>query len=191
MDRNVAVAVASVVPVALQGTFERHCSPKVRSLAGSAGGGRWGPPGAYSVLYLGRPTDSVIVEAYRHLVDDVDGMTGAMVGPRRLYTCEVDVTKILDLREAEHRLAVSLSMDDLLSDTGVYAPCWRVARAAHQLKLHGIIAPAATVRGDTLALFEKNLPEAELPVISHEETWENLPADPRRLRLIESPGEVG
>jgi len=35
---------------------------------------------------------------------------------------------------------------------------WSVGLAAHQLGLHGVIAPAATGLGLTLALFEHNLP---------------------------------
>jgi hypothetical protein len=65
-----AVAVAGCGTTRVTGTFERHVSLAVRGLTGSAAGGRWGPPGAYSVFYLGRPRDSVVVEAYRHLVDE-------------------------------------------------------------------------------------------------------------------------
>jgi hypothetical protein len=59
---------------------------------------------------------------------------------------------------------------------------------AHQLGLHGIIAPAATGLGETLALFERHLPATELPVVVDEEIIDGLPADPRRLRLVEDSG---
>jgi len=51
----------------------------------------------------------VIVEAYRHLVETVEGMRPHMVGPRHLITCEVKVTKVLDLREGASRDAVGLT----------------------------------------------------------------------------------
>ena len=176
MDRNLAVAVSSAKISEVRGVFQRHASPSIRTLTGSPAGGRWGPPGAYSVLYLGRPRESVVAEAYRQLVDDVEGMTGDLVGPRRFFTCDVAVTKVLDLREPDSREAVGLDLDDL---SGPHAPCQRIGQAAHQLELHGVIAPAATRLGGTLALFERHLPESELPRLVDEETWASLPPDPR------------
>lgn len=75
-------------------------------------------------------------------------------------------------------------MDDLSSPIDEYDKCQRAAQAAYQLQLHGIIAPAAAGKGETLALFEHHLPATELPVVVRRETWAHLPADPRRLRGI-------
>lgn len=180
MDRNLAASVASASAAEVAGEFERHVIGKVRVLAGSRSGGRWGPPGGYPVLYLGRPRESIVAEAYRALVDGVEGMTGDRVGPRRVLTCRVDVTQVLDLRDEASREAVGLSLGDLC---GPQAPCQRVGQAAHQLGLHGVIAPAATELGETLALFEQHLPEGELPVLTGEDLWASLPADPRRVGL--------
>jgi hypothetical protein len=190
--RKLALAVAAGPRTAIQGSFERHVSANWRELTGSSSGGRWGSPGIYSVLYLGRPRLSVAVEAYRHLVDPFaeDGMTGDMVAPRRLLSCEVDATDILDLRSDEALQVVGLSGDDLSSPIGEYQACQSVGRVAHQLGLHGIIAPAATGLGETLALFEQHLPAAELPHLIGEEMWDRLPADPRRLRLVRSEEET-
>jgi hypothetical protein len=185
MDRNLAVAVARCGSVEVSGLFERHVSVAVRALTGSASGGRWGEPGAYSVLYLGRPRDSVVVEAYRHLVDDVEGMSGTQVAPRRLLTVEVSLSGILDLRVPENCEAVGLSIDDLYSPIGDYARCQRIGRVAHQLNLHGIIAPAATGLGETLAVFELHLTPVEQPRLLGEEEWLHLPADPRVLRSLD------
>jgi hypothetical protein len=80
----------------------------------------------------------VIVEAYRALVDGVEGMRPELVGPRRLFTVQVDVDNLLDLRPPEHQAAVGLD-DDALS--GPWGPCQRVGAAAHQLGWHGVIAP--------------------------------------------------
>jgi RES domain-containing protein len=176
VDRNLAVAVSRASIIEVRGRFERHASPKVRTLAGSAAGGRWGRPGAYPVIYLGRPIESVIAEAYRHLVDGAEGMRPELVGPRNLFEVGVDVTEILDLRDSQSLEAVGLDVAALL---GPYAPCQRVGQAAHQLGLHGVLAPAATEIGDTLALFERHLPEAELPVLISTSRWDRLPEDPR------------
>jgi RES domain-containing protein len=185
MDRSLAIAVARASTVTIEGTFQRHAALRYRTLTGSAAGGRWGPQGAFPVFYLGRPTASVIIEAYRHLVEPIDGMKPEMVAPRRLLTCEVSATMILDLRSTENQATVGLTPEDLTSDVGHYAKCHGVGQAAHQLGLHGIIAPAATGLGETLALFERHLPAEEQPVLLGEERWEHLPADPRQLRLVE------
>lgn len=181
---NLAIAVSRASLCSVEGTFQRHSSPRLTTLTGSPAGGRWGPPGAFPVLYVDRPTASVTIEAYRHLVDDVEGMTGDNVGPRLLWTCHVSVSSVLDLRVPTSRDAVALTMDDLTSDVDNYGPCQRIAEAAYQLQLHGIIAPAAGRNGETLALFDHHLPAAELPTVTRQESWPKLPADPRRLRSV-------
>lgn len=186
MSRKLAQDVAAAPRTALSGRFERHVSRNWRELTGSNSGGRWGPRGGYPVLYLGRPRASVTVEAYRHLVNPFaeDGMTGDMIAPRRLLICNVAVTEVLDLRSEEARRRVHLADDDLLSPVGEYVACQAVGRVAHQLGLHGLIAPAATGLGETLALFERHLPATELPTLASDELWDVLPSDPRRLRLL-------
>lgn len=179
MARDIAAAVSRAGTATVAGRFQRHASPRQELLRGSRAGGRWGPEGAYPVLYLGRPTDSVIVEAYRHLVETVEGMQPHMVGPRRLVTCEVEITNVLDLRESASRDVIGLTIADLCSKVGDYVACHRVGEAAHQLGLHGIIAPAASGLGETLAIFENQLLENEQPALVEEQTWDSLPADPR------------
>jgi hypothetical protein len=183
MDRSIAVAVSQAGTTTIKGTFERHSSPRQRPLSGTEWGGRWGAEGAYPVLYLARPTESVIVEAYRHLVEPVEGMKREMVGPRHIATCEIEITNVLDLRDSRNRTTVGLSIVEMTSDVGDYEACHRVGQAAHQLELHGIIAPAATGVGETLAIFERHLPAAEQPVLLGVRTWESLPTDPREHRI--------
>ena len=186
LQRELLVAVGQAPTAEVSGRFFRHSHPDARPLQGSASGGRWGPEGTYSVLYLGRPPDSVVVEAYRHLVDDDEALTGEMVGPRRFSTIDVTATRILDLRTPSAQRQVGLDERAVHSDVDEYAPCLRVGQAAHQLGLHGVIATAATGLGETLALFDELLPGAEQPVLVHSEIWSHLPADPRRLRIAEN-----
>ncbi|MDP9399319.1 MAG: hypothetical protein M3P96_16520 [Actinomycetota bacterium] len=67
-----------------------------------------------------------------------------------------------------------------------------MSQVAHQLGWHGIIAPAATRAGETLALFVDQLPAAERPVRSVDDViWTRLPVDPRQapprtLRIVRS-----
>lgn len=186
MDRNLANAVARCGAARIEGTFYRHASLGVHGLAGSPAGGRWGPAGAYPVLYLGRPATSVVVEAYRHLVDPFPEMTGEMIAPRRFYACHLDVGDVLDLRPVENLAAVGLTPDDLSAD---HPRCQEVGAAAHQLAMHGVLAPAATGLGETIALFMRHIADSEHPRVLEEETWQVLPADPRRLRLLD--GQAG
>jgi hypothetical protein len=121
----------------------------------------------------------VVVEAYRHLVETVEGMQPQMVGPRRLVTCEIEIMSVLDLRETESRDAIGLTIADLCSAVGDYETCHRVGQAAYKLGLHGVIAPAAGGLGETLAVFEDRLVEEERLALIERQTWESLPADPR------------
>lgn len=179
MERDIAAAVSRAGAATVAGRFQRHVSPRQEPLRGSRAGGRWGPEGAYPVLYLGRPTDSVIVEAHRHLVETVEGMQPHMVGPRRLVTCEVEITSVLDLRESATLEVVGLTTADLRSEVGDYETCHRVGQAAYSLGLHGIIAPAAGGLGETLAIFEDRLDREDQLALIQERPWESLPADPR------------
>ena len=200
-----AARLAESDEVAEQGEWLRHVpvTHVARALEGSTRMGRWGTRGGVPILYLGRPQDSVVVEAYRHLVDPVELDTDAdreafMTGlvPRALLTCTVNVTCLLDLRTDMGRNQAGLTVQDLTSDTvdrDAYSRCQHVSQAAHESGRHGIIAPAATGMGETLALFVDVLPDEEKPRRSRDDQiWPRLPDDPRiaprpPLRLVENP----
>lgn len=186
--RDLLAAVADLEPVRLRGEFERHTSLRWDDLSGSAAGGRWGAPRAFEVLYLGRPTTSVIVEAYRHLVDDELDDPGALTSQvlqRQLLRCRVDVDNVVDLRSDHARSKIGLANASLHSEIGDYDACQQVGAAVHQLQLNGLIVPAATGGGETLALFPTNMAAAEWPEVVGRQIWDGLPADPRRLRLVD------
>ena len=178
--------LSRAAPVNVVGTWQRHVSARFAGtgLQGRSALGRWGTAGGYPVLYLGKPTDSVVVEAYRHLIDPVVATAGAVppITPRVLITCEVSVTTILDLRSTATRALSGLTLKQLQSDTSdkaAYAACQSVSATAHQLEFHGLLAPAATKLGETLVLFSDLLPPAEHPVGTADELWVKLPPDPR------------
>lgn len=177
------------------GRWQRHAPARYanEALNGRSAAGRWGTHDAFPVLYLGRPQDSVVVEAYRHLVDPVDDP--ALIGqirPRVLITAEVNVTNILDLRTALGRMSAGVTLTQLQSDTrdtAAYAACQNISAAAHQLGLHGLVVPAATQLGDTLVLFTDLLPADQQPAAVDTQSWLQLPPDPRsagvsHLRLV-------
>jgi hypothetical protein len=187
-QRDLRAAIAGFDPTRVQGTFERHTSLHWEELKPSAAGGRWGARRAYEVLYLGRPRGSVVIEAYRHLVDDELDDTGALAASvleRRIVTCKVDVPNVLDLRTSAVRTALALTDKQLFSEVGDYTACHAVAAATHHLGLAGLIAPAASRQGETLALFSANLPAEHWPKVTKRDIWRGLPPDPRRLRLVD------
>jgi hypothetical protein len=54
----------------------------------------------------------------------------------------------------------------------------------------GVIAPAATGVGETLALFDEHLPTNELPQLRETTAWLRLPPDPRRLRDVDDDAQL-
>lgn len=179
--------LSQATPVSIDGVWQRHVAARfaATALAGRSAEGRWGTEGGYPVLYLGKPTNSVAVEAYRRLIDPVivDDGPAPSVAPRALITCELVVTEILDLRTAASRVLAGLTLAQLqseTSDTAAYAACQNVSAAAHQLGYHGIIAPAATKMGETLVLFTDVLTATEQPRLTATEMWVQLPPDPRK-----------
>jgi RES domain-containing protein len=154
--------------------FMRHAAPNRDAFAGGYAG-RWGE--SFPVIYLGRPLDSCIEEAYRHLVDEA-GVPAHLVKSRTLYRVRVETRNILDLRSQEARSKVGLTDAEIASPVGEYTACQRVAAVAHQLEYHGIIAPAATGLGETLALFRQRVGVSELPVIIDQQQWNRLPPRP-------------
>lgn len=192
---SLANRVSQCPTVTVAGTWHRHAPARhaATALEGRASVSRWGTPDGFAVLHLGRPKISVIVEAYRHLVDPVENPDILRtLAPRVLVTCDIHVPEILDLRTATARMGTGLTLDVLRSDTrdrDAYEQCQEVAAVTRQLGLHGLIAPAATGLGETLALFPDRLAEQERPTRLSEEAWYQLPPDPRQaehahLRIV-------
>lgn len=192
---SLANTVAGLGPVHVTGSWQRHLPARFRDRAteGRSAYSRWGRHPGFPILYLGRPTSSVIVEAYRHLIDPVEDLElRQQLAPRVLVTTDVAATEILDLRTSRARMELGLTLAQMQSatdDRAAYGACQEVAAAAHQQGFHGLVAPAATGLGETLALFSNRLPDSEVPTVTNEAYWEQLPDDPRegaraRLRIV-------
>lgn len=173
-ERSLPERVAAVELTRVRGQFLRHAAPRRDAFAGGYKG-RWGA--SFPVIYLGRPLASCIEEAYRHLVDDT-GVPAHLVKERTLYHVEIDVDAVLDLRSEEALSSVGLTPADLTSAVGEYDACQRVAAVAHQLEIHGILAPAATGLGETLAVFRERVQPNEMPVEIARTHWDGLPSRP-------------
>ncbi len=172
--RTLAERIAGIVGIAVEGIFVRHAAPNRDAFAGGYGG-RWGE--SIPVLYLGRPVDSCVEEAYRHLVDDA-GVSAHLVKARVLYTVRISIDNVLDLTSQRARDDLGLTDGDIVSPVGEYGSCQRVAAVAHQLEYHGILAPAATGLGQTLAVFRQRVGISEMPTVVDQQQWNHLPPRP-------------
>lgn len=190
-SRHLSRAVADVPTASVAGRYYRFTSQRriPTALDGSSAGGRWGPQGGFPVLYLTDDYEGCVIEAYRHVADPT-GPAGPSKIRYGLITCDIQVDNIVNLTTATARMSLGLDPAILYSepqqpDGAAYEACIRVAKAAHQLGRHGILAPAATSRGLTLALFMDVLPSEQRPErVGPATEWVELPADPRRLRMV-------
>ena len=191
--RDLARAIAGLTPVSVSGRYYRVTSKTRvgRAFEGSAAGGRWGPVDGFRVIYLGDSYEGVVIEAHRHVTDTSEDPVAPPLA-LGLIACDVEVTDIVDLTTPAAQFAVGLSDPAVLYSEpqdptrgAAYLACQQVGQAAHQLGRHGMLVPSATHRGNTLALFAEHLSEAERPVpVGGIATWDSLPADPRRLRIV-------
>src|SRR5450759_5436841 len=106
---GLAARIAELAPASERGEWQRHVAAAHvgKALEGRKTSGRWGTKSGFPVLYLGRPRASVVVEAYRHLVDPLEFDSLAdreqflvTLQPRALVTCSIEVDNLVDLRTA-------------------------------------------------------------------------------------------
>lgn len=59
--------------IEVSGMWQRHTPQRylAEALQGYTARGRWGTADGFPILYLGSPRESVVIEAYRHLIDPV------------------------------------------------------------------------------------------------------------------------
>lgn len=134
-------------------------------------GGRWNPRGSFPVLYLGASRDVAVAE-FRRLATKQRIAPESFL-PRTLYTYNIDVSALLDLRVETSRTAVGLQERDLTRDD--LRTCQAVGEAAHACGREGIIVPGATGSGDVLAVFIAQVRSVSLVKDVQAELWETLP----------------
>jgi RES domain-containing protein len=77
-----------------------------------------------------------------------------MMGPRRLATIRVRLSRVLDLTNEQVRVALGVSETDLTADDPVIPRA--IGETAHHLGYEAILAPSAAGRGRVLAVFLDN-----------------------------------
>jgi RES domain-containing protein len=82
------------------------------------------------------------------------GMSLAMMGPRRLATIRVQLSRVLDLTRADVQAALGVSITDLISEDTTLPQA--IGEAAHHLGYEAVLAPSAAGDGYALAIFLDN-----------------------------------
>ncbi len=188
VEDDLVMAIAALGTTTIEGAHFRYTRPQANPIISNRAGGRWNPPLSFPAMYFANSSDTAVAEAYRRIVDAVDGPLPPSSVILRLWTVEVNCTELLDLRSRGARISVGISDAQLYTKVNDYAPCQRVGSIAHQLGLHGLLAPSSTRVGEVLVLFERNLPVNEMPKPVDSEVLTGLPPDPRRIRDVTDRG---
>lgn len=174
---ELASKVDAVGPSSIHGDFYRHVavSRDPRSGMGARiNGGRWNPPESFSTLYLAETVETVIREFYR--LARRQGLHPRDFLPRDLYTFEVELEAVLDLRPDEARAHVGLTLAELRGDDA--RACQAIGEAAHYLGLDGIAAPSAAGEGVVLAVFLDRLRPSSRLEPTTQIRWDEPPPEP-------------
>lgn len=81
-------------------------------------------------------------------------MTSAMMGPRRLATIRIRLSRVLDLTNADVRAALDVTEADLTDEDPALSQL--IGETAHHLGYEAILAPSAAGSGQALAIFMDN-----------------------------------
>lgn len=134
-------------------------------------GGRWNPSHSFAVLYLGTTSDTVVAEFHRLAAQQRVAPDRFL--PRTLYTYDVDLQNVLDVRVPEHRAALGLDLASIAGDD--LTACQALGEAAFVCGREGIAAPSATGVGSILAVFPERLMPGSAVRDVAAEMWETVP----------------
>ncbi len=106
----------------------------------------------WSVLYLALGRDVALAEMIRHLTPELL----LRVRNKRLSELQLDLCLVIDCRDLA-RLGVS--PDDFFHDTNYRIP-QELGKAAYARGVEAMLVPSATLLGDNLIVFNRNLAES-------------------------------
>lgn len=112
------------------------------------------------------------------------GMAGARMGPRRLATIRVRLSRVLDVTSEPVLAALGVSEADLTADDPVIPRS--IGETAHHLGYEAILAPSAAGEGRVLAIFLDN--RAADSVLEVANVHEGYVPDPGFLDSAEEDG---
>lgn len=141
---------------AFRGTAYRHAAPPHAEIGpalldGSRQvGGRFNPPGEFGALYLSLRPATARAELNRRAART--GVALEDLLPRVLLTVNVELGRVLDLRDPEERARWGLDEEGVSGDD--HGPCREIGRAARREGYEAILYPSAARReGTNLVVF--------------------------------------
>ena len=148
--------LARATTVQLQGLAYRNQPPGFDPRSGAGArrrGGRFNPPNSFPVLYLALTPDTAAAELHR--AAEGMGLPVSAVLPRELFRYDVDLTRVLDLRDQAVRDVLGVTLPELLAADRTRSH--QIGEAASRLGIQALVCPSATGVGDILAVFVDNL----------------------------------
>lgn len=177
IDPQILARIDAIEPTAFAGRAFRHLAPDHHPLSGVGArthGGRWNPPDSFSTLYLALEPETTVLEFYR--LAKRQGRAPEDFLPRRMYSYDIALGAVLDLRDTATLSALRLGDLDLRSSDA--AKCQQIGESAHYLGLEGILAPSAAGDGTVLAVFFDRLhADSQVRDLDYE-LWIALPQAP-------------
>lgn len=153
--------LAGVQGVPFRGLAYRQQSPGYdpRSGAGARqAGGRFNPPQSFPVLYLGTSIRTLNAELIR--AAERIGLTVEDVLPREVFRYEVDLDRVLDLRDPDVLAQLDVTLGEVLAEDRTTSIA--IGEEALAAGWQAIWCPSATGDGDVLAILLPNLGTGQL-----------------------------
>jgi RES domain-containing protein len=128
----------------------------------SESGGRYNPPGEFTVLYLGESEN--VCKAEYNARTNPDLLTSHKI----LGKLEISLEKVLDLTDDTNLEILGLKKKDLMykkKENG-WNLTQQIARLAYQIEVEAILVPSSTKKGNNLAVFDKHIKKKNIKLIS-------------------------
>lgn len=148
--------VAQILPTSYRGTAYRQQGPGYDPRSGAGArrrGGRFNPPRSFPVIYLAMSIETAAAEL-RHVSARM-GIALHDALPREVFAFDLDLTRVLDLRDEEKLDQLGITKDELLAADQLRSR--EIGEAALRVGFQAIAAPSATGTGDVLAVLLDNL----------------------------------
>lgn len=155
IDSRLLDTIESFGDIAFEGALYRHISAGREPLTPSRAGGRWAPPGEFSILYTATRADIALAEwAYLRAQVSLPPST-----PRQLWRIEAKITRVLDLTPPERLHKLDIDPADFANAA---LACAAAGRAANFLGFKGILAPSARAPGANVMILFDNLEASDV-----------------------------
>ncbi|MDD5014532.1 MAG: RES family NAD+ phosphorylase [Atribacterota bacterium] len=124
-------------------------------------GGRYNPPGEFTVLYLGESENVCKAESNARTNPD-------LLASQILGKIEISLGKVLDLTDDTNLEKLGLKKKDLMYKKieGGWNLTQQIARLAYQIEVEAILIPSSTGKGKNLAVFDKHIKKENIKLVS-------------------------